>query len=99
MLHLIYRNQLLPIGVFEAKGFGVFRDGAFGLVFCAVGECGLNLDADFYLCIGVGNENGDDFLGDLDEAHFRGGGVDRDIAVKRLRLGRANVFHAGKLTR
>ena len=82
MVHLIYRNQLLPIGVFESERFGVFRHGAFGLVFRAVRECGLNLDADFYLRVGVGNEDGDDFLGDLHEAHFRGGGVDRDVSVK-----------------
>ena len=52
------------------------------MVFSAVGECGLDLDADFYLGVRVGDENGDDFLGDLHEAHFRGGGVDCDVAVE-----------------
>ena len=55
--------MLLPIGVFESERFGVFGDGPFGLVLGAAGECRLNLDADFYLRVGVGGEGGDDFLG------------------------------------
>ena len=76
------QDGLFPVGVLETEGAGVFRDSALGLVLGAVRETGLNLDADFYLRVGVGDENGDDFLGDLHEAHFRGGGVDRDVAVE-----------------
>ncbi len=54
----------LPIGVFEVECFGVLRDGALGLIFCAAGEIRLNLDGDVHLGVRVRREGGDDFVGD-----------------------------------
>ena len=47
------------------------------------------LDADFDFGVRVGDEKGDDFVGDGDESQFGRRGVDRNIAVERLGFGRA----------
>jgi hypothetical protein len=47
----------------ESGHCGGFRHDASGQVFCTVRECGLNLNADFYLRVGVGDQNGDLLVG------------------------------------
>ena len=77
---------LLPLLQIKPKRLGVLRNRSFGLVLNAVGEGCLNLKAHLDHGVGIVGEQGDDFLGYLDQLHLRHGWLDTDVAVERLRL-------------
>jgi hypothetical protein len=63
----------LPLCVVETERLCVLGDCALSLVLGSAGEARFYLDADFHVGVRVTAQDGDDFLGDLDETHFSRG--------------------------
>ena len=82
------RDALLPLRRLQLQGGGVLRYSPPGRILRAAIELGRDFQRDRDLAVGVGDEVGDDFVGELHQAHFgrRGGHLGR--AIEHPRLGR-----------